>query len=369
MKIRRAAGGGTSAAGSNGRPLSFGKADENLLEKIVYRNLGAKRDSILVGPKRGFDNAVIRIGGSRVMIVTTDPVSIIPALGMKESAWLSVHLIASDYATSSQPPEFASFDFNLPRELLETEVEEYLSAVGAECKNLGISIVGGHTGTYPGAQFTVVGGGTIFGFCEQDEYIDPSMAQPGDAVLMTKGAAIETTATLANSFPSFVKEKLGAERASRARKYVYSCSTVKDALTAASIGIKEEGITSMHDATEGGVLGALHELSLSSKRAISVEPKLIHVSEEARMLCSAFEIDPLRSLSEGTLLLTCTNGRVGELLRRLRRNGIRAYRIGSVREKGVGLWLASPDGSAARFLPGRDPFWNAYAKGLKAQLR
>ncbi|MDG6898248.1 MAG: AIR synthase, partial [Nitrososphaerota archaeon] len=77
-----------------------GKLDPAAMEKIVYRSLGKKSSSVVVGPARGFDNAVIGAGGRRRMIVTTDPVSIIPSAGMENSAWLSVHLVASDYATS-----------------------------------------------------------------------------------------------------------------------------------------------------------------------------------------------------------------------------------------------------------------------------
>ena len=367
MKKRNTDSVGKSVSGPPAGPQALGKADERLLEKVVYRNLGETRESVLVGPRRGFDNAVIRIDERKVMIVTTDPVSIIPALGMEASAWLSVHLIASDYATSSAQPEYASFDFNLPVELRRGEAELYLSAVGAECKELGISIVGGHTGTYPGAQFTVVGGGTIFGFCGADDYVDPSMGRVGDVVLMTKGAAIETTATLANSFPSYTEARLGRTRARAARKYTYSCSVVKDALVAASVGIRSEGVTSMHDATEGGVLGAMHELALSSGHAILADPRGVHVPAEASLLCSAFGIDPLSSLSEGTLLITCRGERVAEVKKRLTRNGIPVFNVGEVRE-GSGLWLLGPDGRKTPHRPVRDPFWAAYSRALKAGL-
>ena len=164
---------GSRSKSARPHSLGYGKAGQAFLENVVYRSLGVKNDDIVVGPRRGFDNAVIRLDDSRVMIVTTDPVSILPTLGMKESAWLSVHLIASDYATSSQAPEFASFDFNLPSELGTTETEEYLVAVGRECDRIGVSIVAGHTGSYPGAGFTVVGGGTMFGFAGREEYLGP----------------------------------------------------------------------------------------------------------------------------------------------------------------------------------------------------
>jgi hydrogenase maturation factor len=303
------------------------------------------------------------------MVLTADPISIIPTMGMKESAWLSVHLIASDLATSSCPPKFATFVYNLPPELDDASREAYLSAIGKECGRLGVSVVAGHTGTYPGAGFTVVGAGTMFTFAPADKYLDPSMSRPGDIVLMTKGAAIETTAALANSFPNFTEEKLGRELALEARRYTHLCTTVRDALTASSVGIKNDGVTSMHDATEGGVLGGLNEMASASGHTFMVRRESIHVTKETRQLCSAFSVDPLISLSEGTLLLTCKNERVDQVTRRLRRNGIPSFAIGEVVNRRHGLLLVEESGSKTRqVVAKRDPYWRAYDQAIKLNL-
>jgi len=361
-----------SAGSARGAPRQgrgqFGKADEEFLEGVVYQSLGAARQDVLVGPRRGVDNAVVRIDHSRVMILTTDPISIIPSLGMETSAWLSAHLIASDFATSSRAPEFASFEYNIPRELSEADKAAYITAMGRVCGSLGVSIVAGHTGTYPGAGFTVIGGGTMFGFADENEYLDPSMSGIGDVLLMTKGSAIEATATLANTFPSYLEERIGSRLAANARQYTRLCTTVRDALIASSVGIGAEGVTSMHDATEGGVLGGLSEMAHASGNAFLVHEELIHVSEEARLTCLAFAIDPLVSLSEGTLLLTCREGRVGEVRRKLRRNGIPAFAIGKVAGRGSGLWSARKRGKVARLLPKRDRYWVAYARSAAENL-
>ena len=135
---------------------------------MVFRNLGARSRRILTGPRRGLDNAAISVGRREVMLITTDPVSVVPEIGMEWSAWLSVHLIASDYTTSGQKPEFAAFNFNFPKEMHEGDKGKYLRNVGKECRKLGVSIVAGHTGSYPGGGFTVVGGGTMFGFARKE---------------------------------------------------------------------------------------------------------------------------------------------------------------------------------------------------------
>jgi hydrogenase expression/formation protein HypE len=345
----------------------WGKLGTRMME-VVYRNLGATSKRVVAGPKQGLDNAVISLGKRKVLIVTTDPVSMIPALGAKESAWLSIHLIASDYATSGLLPEFATFDFNFPREMTPSERESYLKEIGSACKRLGVSIVAGHTGSYPGAGYTVVGGGVMFGFAEEDGYVDASMANVGDAVLMTKGIAIEAAASLANSFPIYAEKTVGRSLATRARALTKSCSVVRDAQAAATLGLGTGGVTSMHDATEGGVLGGLSEMAAASGKAFVVdEEKILHI-EEAAAVCSAFGLDQFTALSEGTLLITCASEKAGELLRKLEDERIPASLIGTVR-KGRGLWVSEKGGSPKKVRPAPDRYWDAYARAVGRGLK
>ena len=347
----------------------FGKLESGVISDIVFRNLGAPNPAVKVGPRGGFDNAVVSIGGGKSLILTSDPVSMIPAIGMKRSAWLSLHHLVSDFTTSGLKPEFAVFDFNLPRELTLVQLKGYFRALGEECERLGISIVAGHTGRYPGGGFTVVGGGVVFGVARDGGYLTPEMASRGDAIILTKGAAIETTAILANSFPETVERELGSKMLRRARGYLSLCSTVGDALVAVS-GASRGGVTSMHDATEGGVLGALHEHAVASGRSFLVEKRRIRVSEETQGVCSIFRTDPLLSLSGGALIITCKRESVEELIGRLGRKGLKSFDIGGVGERGRrGLWFTSDEGRAKRFIPHeRDPYWDAYEKAVERGL-
>lgn len=338
------------------------------MKEVVYASLGKKSRRLVIGPRRGSDNAVIAIGEGRIMILTVDPVSIIPSLGMKLSAWLSVHLIASDYTTSGLRPEYATFSFNFPPELSDADREEYVRSTGDECRRLGITIAAGHTGSYPGAGFTVIGAGSMFGFGRKGGYVDPSMARPGDAILMTKQAGIEATASLALSFPRHLEGKVGLLTASRARKLIRSCSTVTDALTAARIGLGRGGTSSMHDATEGGVLGGLEEMASASGTAFHVDENTIYVSEEVGAVCGAFGLDPLSSLSEGTLLLTCNPERLEDLREEFDASRIRIQEIGSVRD-GAGLWVTKGGGGPKRIRPETDRYWIAYRDAMGTGLR
>jgi hydrogenase expression/formation protein HypE len=345
----------------------FGKLDEDEMRNVVLSNLGRRSGRVVVPPGPGLDNAVVSIGGKRVMIMTTDPVSMIPSVGAEDSAWLSVHLIASDFVTSGARPAYALFAYNLPADMGGVEMERYFAAVGRECARLGVSIVGGHTGFYPGAGYTVVGSGTMIGTAPEDCYVTPAMALEGDEVMMTKEAGLEAAAALAASFPSYLAQRVGGEAVERARRKMRSCSVVEDALAAASVGIREDGVTSMHDATEGGVLGALNEMSKASKKEFVVHMERIPVSGETLAVCSEFGLDPLTTLSEGALLLTCRPERSDEVIRRLRRRGITASAIGRV-QKGQGLSLFK-GGSVLRFEASRDRYWDAYFSAVRRRLR
>lgn len=126
----------------------IGKFPSEFMEKNVYPRLGAPRGEVLVGPGNGHDNAVIRLGCNKVLVTTADPLSVIPALGFQDSAYISVHLIASDLATCGFSPQFFIVNLNLPPKMLNKEFEDYWSSIHAECQKLGVAIVGGHTGRY-----------------------------------------------------------------------------------------------------------------------------------------------------------------------------------------------------------------------------
>jgi len=347
-----------------------GKVPREFLESAVFANLGARRSSLIVKPGHGLDNAVVSLGGKKVLLVTSDPLSVIPAIGLKESAWLSVHLIASDLASSGVSPQFAMLDLNLPPEMELPAVGTYLKAIGDECRRLGVAIAGGHTGRYPGSGYTVVGGGMMFSVADKGSYVTPAMAKPDDAVVITKGAAIGATAVLSHCFPETVREKAGPSLLRKATSHLSDCSTVRDAQTAASVGLREN-VTSMHDATEGGVLGGLFELSSACGLPVIVDRKKIRVSEEAERVCGAFGLDPLTTLSEGTLIITCRPWAVEDLLAALGAKKVPSYEVGRIGRRGQksGLWVSSGGSKAGPVSPSPDGYWRAYSDAIAQGLR
>ena len=337
----------------------LGKVSREYLRQVVYANLGSKRREVLVGPKFGVDTAVIRVGKGRVVVATTDPLSFIPELNAPESAWLSVNLLASDLTTCGFLPQYGIFDFNLPRTMKGSEFAAYWRSFHQECSKLGVAIVGGHTGRYEGCGFTIIGGGVLFATCPEDKYLTSSMAKQGDDLILTKGAAIETTAILTRVFPRSVKRALGQRLFERARSYLRRVSTVKEAMIAASAGTHREGVTAMHDATEGGVLAAALELADASRLGVELKLDSVPISQETEEICRLFRIDPFTSLSEGSLIIACKPDVTKGILSRLRSGGIKSQVIGRLVKRESGAYGAGRLGRRKLQYPRFDPYWKA----------
>ena len=342
---------------------SLGKVDRSYLNTVIYPRLGAVRREIIVGPKFGVDNAVVRVGSGKVLVATTDPLSFIPGLRPEESAWLSVHLLASDLTTSGFAPQYGIFDFNLPPEMRDQEFADYWKAFHSECKKLGVAIIGGHTGKYQGCGYSIIGGGVMYSIGDQGRYLTSAMAKNGDHIILTKGVAVETTAILTRAFPRTVRKVLEARLFEKAWRYLSKVSTVKDALAAASVGLHRDGVTAMHDATEGGVTAAVLELGTASGLGAELDLTNISISEETREICRFFGIDPLTSLSEGTLIIASRPNKAARVLNKLKSAGIPSQVIGRLTSKTRSAYATTKRGRVRVNYPKYDPYWKAYWKG------
>ena len=313
----------------------------------------------MVKPQNGVDFGVVNLG-AQVMVLSTDPFFIAKELGLEKAAWFAVHIIASDVAVSGIAPKYLAIDLNLPPQMTEDELIRLWNAVHKECKKLGISVVTGHTARYAGCNYPMVGGATMFGLGKKKELVNPS-AKIGDAIIISKGPAIETTGLLAAYFPEFLEDRYGKAFLQRAQDVFYQMSTVADASIAASIG----GVTAMHDATECGVWGGLFEIAQHSRVGMRIDLNKIILQEEARLVCSYFGIDPYKSISEGTLLATANKKKAKFIVAALEKAGIPASIVGEVTEKSKGMRVIDANQSYALEHPRVDPFWGKFEEFLK----
>jgi hydrogenase expression/formation protein HypE len=337
-----------------------GKATAELFEQVIMRRLGAADADVLVGPRHGVDVGVVTVADGVAMAVTTDPVFVVPAYGWERAAWFAVHILASDASTSGLALRWMAVDLNLPPEMSDEDLTSLWDAFSRTCDDLGIAVVTGHTARYDGCAWPMVGGATCMALGPSDAFVTPTMARPGDRVVVTKGAAIEATALFAATFPERLAAGVGEEVVRRADALFEQMTVVPEARLAASFGLRDRGVTSMHDATEGGVLGGLSEVAAAADVGMRVRLDAIPVRPEVWAVCDHVGMDPYTSISEGTLIATVVPDRAAGYVEACAREGIDAAIVGDVTEPADGRVLVDADGERALEHPGLDPFWGAF---------
>jgi len=337
----------------------IGKISPEIFKELIFPRLGAKSNKVIVGPQHGVDVGIVEIGGKAVSF-TCDPVFIVPQYGFERAAWFAIHIIASDSVTSGLKPKFLSIDLNLPMEMTKEQLRVVWTVIHEQCVKMGITVITGHTARYENCQYPMVGGAAITGIGEMDEYVTPRFAKAGDRIIVSKGPAIEASGILATMFPKLLEQKFGAAFAKKAEGIFLKMSVVEDATTAISVGVRDNGVTSMHDATECGVWGGLYEVAQAADLGVRIEKDKIVVEEGVSEICQLFGIDPYASISEGTLIVSCRAHKADKVVEALAKKGIRSSVVGELTDAKKGMVLVEGGKERKLVHPVVDPFWKAF---------
>jgi hydrogenase maturation factor len=333
--------------------MDTGKVDREFFASYIAGRLGASRADVHTGPKHGVDFGVVEVG-EQALAVATDPISVLPALGYERAGRFAVRFVLADVAVSGLRPSHLAVSLSLPPELDEESFAAVWRGVDDECRDLGVAIITGHTAWYADASLPWVGAGTAFAVGDPAEMVFPDGARPGDVLVATKGPAVETTGLLTTLFPDQVD--LPAETLAAAQARLDDTGVVRDALAAHQAG----AVSAMHDATEGGLLGALFEMADSAGVRLVVESDAVPVMPGVRETCEQLGIDPWQATTGGTLLLAVAPDDTDALLAALDDRGTPAAVVGHV-ESGEGV---ERDGQA-QSRPDGDAAWPVYEQLLQ----
>lgn len=281
--------------------LRLGKLPIGVLTSAVLSMGGAPSDLLATGPKAGLDFGAVKLERG-YLLVSADPVTGVS----EEIGRYAVHVSANDVATSGTRPSFIESVILLPERTTVKEVSRISREIDAVCRELGISVVGGHTEVTPGLARPIVVV-TAFGMAER--YVSSAGARAGNTIMMTKTAGIEGTAALARSVGA-LRKKLSSRALLAARAMLSQVSVVDEAERAYKTG----GVSAMHDCTEGGVLGAAFEMSHASGVGFELDEGAVPVAPETLDVCRAMSLDPLKLIGSGSLLIAVEGGREDEVV-------------------------------------------------------
>lgn len=299
--------------------MKIGKLSSELLHKVIFNNIKLQREEVLVRPGIGEDCAVVDFG-EYVLVMSTDPIT----GAANEVGKLAVHINCNDIASNGVEPLGLMVTILAPEGTTENEIDGIMKQISNEAEKLNVEIIGGHTEITTAVNKIVISA-TAIGRQIKSNLIKNSGARPGDKIIMTKTAGLEGTGIIAYDLEHKLSSTLSREIIQKAKMMVDDISVVKEGVIAGKIGV-----TSMHDVTEGGVLGAIWEICESSKVGCRIYKDKIAIDEVTRKICDYLKIDPLKLISSGTMIITVNPIKEKNLLSKLNESNIRASVIGEI---------------------------------------
>lgn len=302
--------------------LKVGKLDSELLEKIIFNNIKLQREEVMVRPGIGEDCAVVDFG-EYALVMSTDPIT----GAASEVGRLAVHINCNDIASNGIEPLGLMMTILAPIATTEKEIDEIMKQASSEAAKLNVEIIGGHTEITDAVNKIVISA-TAIGRQLKSDIVKNSGVRVGDKIVMTKTAGLEGTGIIAYDLEEQLSSTFSREIIESAQKMVKDISVVKEGVIAGEIGV-----SSMHDVTEGGILGAIWEICEASKVGCNIYKDRISIAQETKDICEFLAIDPLKLISSGTMLITINPDKEEPLIKSLDESGISASVVGEITEE------------------------------------
>ncbi len=300
--------------------MNEGKLNWDDLTELISQNRGYQREEVRVKSGVGEDCTVITFGDEEC-VLSTDPIT-----GAEEGIGkLAFNINMNDIASSGAEPVGIMVTILAPVGTGYEKIIRIMNEIHTEAVEHKVEIVGGHTEITSAVNRMIVSC-TAIGKNKKGQSVATKGCECGDSIVVTKELCLEGTAILAFDYKEKLQGLIEEHKIKEAQSYADQLSVLKEGRIA-----RDFGVSSMHDITEGGLLGALWEVIEASGKGFRVYRESFPITDVTQEICKIFNIDPLKFISSGSMLITCKDGE--GLVERLKENGIKGTVIGEVTEE------------------------------------
>ena len=284
--------------------MKIGKVPENVLKRSVLRQIQTKRDEIVSGAGIGEDCAIFSFDGADMMTcVQTAAVRAAPTDSENVMGRL-IGRCANNLAAAGAETVGVAIALTLPEETEEPELKALMAAAEAKCKELRIQIAGGQTWVSRAVRQPVAAV-TGYGrpFAPGTGQSGKKAVCAGQDIVVSKWIGLEGTAILAWRHREKLLQRYPAYFVEEAAGFDQFLSVIPEAATAV-----KSGVCMMHDASEGGIFGALWELAERAGVGLTIDLKKLPLRQETVEVCECCNINPYELLSGGALVMVTGDG-------------------------------------------------------------
>ncbi|HBA49312.1 MAG TPA: hypothetical protein DCZ91_16270 [Lachnospiraceae bacterium] len=256
---------------------------------------------------------------------------------------------ANNLAAGGARPAAAMITLLLPEDTDESMLRRLMEEAAGKCKELDMEIAGGQsriTGAAVEPVAVVTGLGKTYENERNCSNVLPGKAASGQDIVLSKWIGLQGTAVVAKRN----LEKLLARYPAYLVEEAAGFGRYLSVLPEAEIAVKN-GVCAMHDASEGGILGALWEFAEGAGVGMTVEMRKLPLRQETVEVCECCNVNPYELMSGGCLIMACSDG--PGLAGALEAEGIPAAVVGKVTDSKDRILV---NGDEIRYMnrPGRD---------------
>lgn len=300
--------------------MRSGKVPERILNRSVRKKITYKSRCLAIPPAPGRDSSVYHPGGGVPMAFSTNPVTGDPdTIGYR-----AFFRMANDICCAGADPSGMLLDILLPEGSEEQELRQIMDQIGSLAEQYEVDILGGHTEVMAAVTEPVITV-TGVGFFRKNVMHGETKPRQGMDLVMTKWAGASGTTELVKKGREELLDCFSRDFLEQAESYGREISCLPGAEIA-----WENGAAALHNASAGGIFGALWELGESCRTGLEVDLKKIPIRQETVEICEYFDENPYIIPSEGVLLIVTSSG--SRLIREYEAAGIPAAVIGQIRE-------------------------------------
>jgi hydrogenase expression/formation protein HypE len=281
---------------------SGGKLTHQLIQKMI---VPAFQNPIL---EAQHDGAILPMNGARIAF-STDSYIVHPIFFPGGNIGdLAVNGTVNDLAMCGAKAQYLSASLIIEEGLFMDDLWQVLSSMRAAAERAGVTLVTGDTKVVDRGK-----GDKIFvntsgiGMVLDDVNIDPTLASPGDLIIVSGPIASHGMAIMS------VREGLEFETAIESDTAALN-GLVETMLAASS------GIHVLRDPTRGGVASALNEIAERSRVGIRIDESRIPIRPDVQGACEILGLDPLYVANEGKLLAFVSPHEADGVLAAMRRD-------------------------------------------------
>ncbi|MCX5774474.1 MAG: AIR synthase related protein [Fusobacteria bacterium] len=297
--------------------MKNGKLTSQELAKLL--KIKKLNQRVIVGCEVGEDAAVMDFR-ENYCVLATDPITGV----RKHIGKFAFHVNCNDIIASGGKPVALLVTILAPSNSTLNEIHEVMDEIYCEAEKYGVDIIGGHT-EFTDAVNQLIVSCTAIG--ESPKKILPLSKnfKKGDIIYVTKTLGIEWTLIKILDEYEAVKSVLSENEYLEGLRLIDNLTVIPEGEI-----LSNYAVSSMHDITEGGVMGALGEMFQESLLNFEVYEENFNMLEITKKLIEYYSEKIETVISSGSLIFMCSEQQGYEIEKAFNHANIKLTAIGIV---------------------------------------